>query len=144
MKLADGTILRTPTDPKAENWLVGIQMFGKAVLELSDLTISPTERETLTKIFADVFEDPGADTAEKLEKHAQEIFPAFLARAREAFADLNGRQIPGYTKLKTLVDILETATEPELPAGKLKQLLSKTREGQSTSDSPVFDFEAVG
>jgi hypothetical protein len=91
VKLADGTILRTPTDPKAENWLVGTQMFGKAVLELSDLTISQTERETLTQVFAEVFEAPGADTVEKLEKHAQEVLPAYLARAREAFADLNGR-----------------------------------------------------
>jgi hypothetical protein len=61
VKLADGTLLRTPNDPKAENWLIGTQMFGKAVLELSDLTITPAEREALTKVFADVFEAPGAD-----------------------------------------------------------------------------------
>lgn len=50
VKLADGTLLRTPNDPKAENWLTGTQMFGKTVLELSDLTVTPAEREALTKI----------------------------------------------------------------------------------------------
>jgi hypothetical protein len=143
VKLQDGTMLRTPTDPKAENWLVGTQMFGRAVLELSDLTITPTERETLTKIFTEVFEAPGADTVEKLEKQAQEVLPAYLARAREAFADLNGRQIPGHAKLKMLVEILETAAEPDLPAGRLKQLLGKTREVQSTSDSPVSTLKPL-
>jgi hypothetical protein len=52
----------------------------------------------------------------------------YLARAREAHADLHGRQLPGAAKLKTLVDILDTATEPDLPVGRLKQLLAKARE----------------
>lgn len=143
VKLADGTIIRAPTDPKAENWLVGTQMFGKAVLELSDLTITPTEREILTQVFADVFEAPGAGTVEKLEKNAKEVLSDYLARVREAHADLHGRQMPGATMLKTFVIILEAATEPELPVGMLKQLLAKAMEVGSASDTVVATLKPL-
>src|SRR5262249_11370552 len=60
-RLADGTVLRKPDDVKAESWLTGTQLFNKSVLESSSLTLNPSERETLTSVFADVFERPGAD-----------------------------------------------------------------------------------
>jgi hypothetical protein len=125
VKLADSTVLRAPSDAKAENWLTGTQLFGKGILDLSGVTLSAAERDILIKIFAEVFEAPGADTVEKLEKRAEEDLPKYLARAREAFADLNGRQISGYATLQSLVDVLSAATEPELPIGKLKTLLTE-------------------
>lgn len=128
VRLPDGAVLRSEKDPRADNWISGTQLFGKAVLERSDFTITLADREVLTTIFDGVFSEPGADTVEKLEQRTIEIIPQYLGRAREAHADLAGRQLPGAGALKTLVGLLETAKEPELPAGKLKQLLAKAQE----------------
>jgi len=123
VKLADGTVLRAPGDQKADSWLSGAQLFTKSVLDPSDLTLTPEEREALTGVFEEAFQSPGADTLEKLEQRAEDVLPEFLSRAREAHADLAGRQLPGITAVKKLVDLLDGAASPDLSLGKLRQLL---------------------
>src|SRR5439155_2759111 len=122
-KLTDGTVLRKPDDAKAEGWLTGTQLFNKSVVESSSLTLSPPEREALTIVFADVLERPGADTVEKLERETQEELPRWLARTQGAHAELAGRQLPGAERLKKLVELLEQSVAPDLPLGRLRQLL---------------------
>jgi predicted transcriptional regulator len=127
VRLGDGSVLRSDNDPKAESWLTGTQAFNKAVLEPSSLNVTPAERELLTRVFAEVFDEPGLDTVEKLEKSGPEILVRWRARGREAFADLKGRQLPGASELAPLVAALDVATDPELPAGKLKELAAHVR-----------------
>jgi hypothetical protein len=104
---------------------VGTQLFNRAVLELSDLVVSPAERELLARVFAETFRLPGLDTLEKLEREARETLPRELAAAREGLAELRGRQLPGADVLARLVTALEAAVEPELPAGRLKELAAQ-------------------
>ncbi len=122
VRLAEGGAIRSETDARAEAWLTGTQLFNRSVLELSELAVTPTEREQLTRLFADAFQAPGRDTMEKLEQAARDVLPAQLAWAREALADLRGRQLPGTETVERLVRVLDAATEPELAVGRLKQL----------------------
>lgn len=123
--LQDRTVLRTPADSKAESWLIGAQLFNKSTLELSEVNLTPAEREALTRLFAEAFAQPGADTVEKLEALAKTELAEILSRARQAHADLHGRQLPGAAGMHALLELLEESVKPELPAGRLKQLLTE-------------------
>ena len=134
-RLTDGSVIRSETDPKAENWLTGTQAFNKSVLELSDLNITPDERKLLAKIFADVFDRPGLDTIEKLEKDGPAVLDVWLTNTRESLADLRGRQLPGADGVEALATVLQAATEPDLAAGKLKQLAAAGLKAGKDGDS---------
>jgi hypothetical protein len=135
VRLTDGSIIRSEADPKAENWLTGTQAFNKSVLELSDLNITPDERKLLTKMFADVFDRPGLDTIEKLEKDGPPALDMWLTNTRESLADLRGRQLPGADGVEALATVLQAATEPDLAAGKLKQLAAAALKTIKDGDS---------
>jgi len=135
VRLADGAVIRSESDAKAEGWLTGTQAFNKGVLELSDLNISPAERELLTRLFAEVFGRPGLDTIEKLEKQAPPRIDEWLANTRESVADLRGRQLPGAEVAESLKIVLEAAAEPDLPAGKLKQLVAAAQRAGGVADA---------
>jgi len=141
VRLADGGLIRAETDAKAEGWLTGTQAFNKAVLELSDLNITPVERALLTRLFAEVFGRPGLDTIEKLEKASLEVLDERLAAARECLADLRGRQLPGADAAEAMATVLQAAVEPDQPAGKLKQLAGAARNAADDGD-PVATLKA--
>ncbi len=122
VKLSDGGILRSETDAKAETWLTGSQQFNKAVVEPSQVTLTMEERLLLTRLCTEVLGNPGLDSVEKLEREVPTLVKEHLAAAREALADLQGRQLPGTAAAQVLVSWLQPATEPDLVAGKLKQL----------------------
>jgi hypothetical protein len=135
VRLTDGSVIRSETDPKAESWLTGTHAFNKSVLELSDLNITPDERKLLAKIFADVFDRPGLDTIEKLEKDGPAVLDVWLTKTRESLADLRGRQLPAADGVEALATVLQAATEPELAVGKLKQLAAVGLRNNGASDS---------
>jgi hypothetical protein len=139
-RLADGGVIRSETDAKAEGWLTGTQAFNKAVLELSDLNITPAERDLLTRLFSEVFGLPGKDTIEKLET-STEVLDERLAATRESLADLRGRQLPGTESAEALATILQAAAEPDLAAGKLKQLVAAAQKAAIAQD-PVATLKA--
>jgi hypothetical protein len=134
-RLADGGVIRSETDAKAEGWLSGTQAFNKSVLELSDLNITPAERDLLTRLFTEVFGRPGLDTIEKLEKASREVLDERLAATRESLADLRGRQLPGAEAAEALATVLQAAAEPDQPAGKLKQLAAAAQKGAGGGDA---------
>lgn len=125
VKLADGTTLRKADDDRVEGWLLGTQLFNKSIFEGSDITLTFEERQALTQLFADVFGRPGLDTAEKLEKVVDDVVGQLLARAREAYADLHGRQLPGARLLSGFVALVSEAQDSGSQLGRLKTLLSR-------------------
>jgi hypothetical protein len=143
VRLQDGGTIRSEADPKAESWLTSTQQFNRSVIELSELVITAEERELLGRLFERVLGTPGLDTLEKLEREAREGLPRHLARAREALADLRGRQLPGAEAVGTLVRVLEAAAEPDLPAGRLKQFATEAREASPPGEDPVQALEGV-
>jgi hypothetical protein len=128
VRLADGAVVRKQDDPRCENWITGTHLFNKGVLELSADPPPPAELERLTKLLETVFDQPGNDTLEKLERRADELFPVLLERARSAHADLSGRELPGADKAKVLVDVFTAVCDVEQATGRLNTLLQKSRE----------------
>ncbi len=144
VRLPDGAVLRSESDPKAEGWLTGTQQFHKSLLELSDLNISAEDRQLLQRLFATAFERPGLDTLERLEKEGPALVASTLSSAREALADLSGRGLPGVDVLQPFVTNLETALQPDLAAGQLKALaalLSQKQKALGPTADPVAEFE---
>lgn len=125
VRLADGTLLRSEADPKAEAWLTATQLFSKSIFDLSDLNVTADERATLTRLFATALDRPGLDTMEKLEKEGVQALGEWLAVAREAAADLGGRDLPGARAASDVATLVET--EADAPAGKLKDFLAKAK-----------------
>ena len=119
VRLADGTPIRTVND-RTEAWLTGTQLFNKAVLGLTDLQLGADEVKLLDKLFLRAFDRPGLDTIEKLEKRVHADVTAQLADAREALADLHGRQLPGVEEVEALRDLLMRVEDVDIDAGKLK------------------------
>lgn len=142
VNLQEGGTIRSEADARAESWLIGTQQFNRSVLELSDLVVTANERDLLTRIFARVFDTPNLDTMEKLEREARERLAPHLAGAREALADLRGRQLPGAEVVGRLVRVLDAATEPDLPAGMLKQLAAQTLAAVPPGTDAVQALEA--
>lgn len=141
VRLADGAVVRKQDDPRCENWITGSQLFNKGVLELSAAPPPPTDQERLTKLLEVVFDKPGNDTLEKLERRADDLFPDILKRAQAAQADLSGRELPGADRAKSLADLFATVCEIEQPTGRLHVLLQKCRE---TVKAPKTDVEVFG
>lgn len=137
VRLSDGTVLRSETDPKAESWLTSTQQFARSILELSDLNVTQEERLLLQNLFATAFERAGLDTVEKLEREGPVLAAEVLAEAREAIADLAGRDLPGTSPLQQLVVLLESGLEPELAAGKLKAMATHVRNLAVAGADPV-------
>lgn len=130
----EGGPIPSEADPRAESWLTSTQQFNRSVIELSDFAVTAAERELLTRLFADVFDAAGRDTLEKLEQAARERLPECLARAREAHADLRGRQLPGAELVGSLVQVLEAALDTDQAAGRLKILAARAQAAAAAGD----------
>lgn len=137
----EGGPIQSEVDPRAESWLTSTQHFNRAVLELSDFAVTADERELLTRLFTEVFDSAGRDTIEKLEQAAREKLPGQLARAREAQADLRGRQLPGAEVVGSLVQVLEAVLDTDQAAGRLKLLASQASAAATPGTDPVAALE---
>ncbi|MHB1046354.1 MAG: BREX system P-loop protein BrxC [Thermoanaerobaculia bacterium] len=142
VRLPDGSVVRSESDPKAEGWLTGTQQFVKSIFDLSDLNVSAEERQLLQRLFATAFERPGLDTLEKLEKEGPALLTGALSSAREALADLSGRNLPGAPLVQEHVTSLEAALQPDLAAGQLKALAVQLVKAPGSAVDPVAVVES--